>query len=186
MFEINVFLDLSFSYENLHILYCHFVLILESNKNINMFGTISSTILKVWEFGAWVCIFWLRFLWYQVTKILLSRIMNDRASLVAQWLRIRLPMQETRVRAMVRGDPTCRGATKPMCHNYWACTLESASHSYWAHAPQLLKPARLEPVLRNKRGHPMRSPHTARKSSPCSLQLEKSPHAATKTQGSQK
>ena len=41
-----------------------------------------------------------------------------RASLVAQWLRIRLPMQETRVRALVREDPTCRGATKPVRHNY--------------------------------------------------------------------
>ena len=33
-------------------------------------------------------------------------------SLVAQWLRIRLPMQGTRVRALVWEDPTCRGATK--------------------------------------------------------------------------
>ena len=41
-----------------------------------------------------------------------------RASLVAQWLRIRLPMQGTRVRALVREDPTCRGATKPVRHNY--------------------------------------------------------------------
>ena len=41
-----------------------------------------------------------------------------RASLVAQWLRIRLPMQETRVRALVREDPTCCGATKPVRHNY--------------------------------------------------------------------
>ena len=40
------------------------------------------------------------------------------ASLVAQWLRIRLPMQETQVRALVREDPTCRGATKPVRHNY--------------------------------------------------------------------
>ena len=35
------------------------------------------------------------------------------ASLVAQWLRIRLPMQGTRVRALVWEDPTCRGATGP-------------------------------------------------------------------------
>ena len=41
-----------------------------------------------------------------------------RASLVAQWLRSRLPMQGTWVRALVQEDPTCRGATKPMCHNY--------------------------------------------------------------------
>ena len=62
-------------------------------------------------------------------------------SLVVQWLRIRLPMQGTRVRALVWEDPTCRGATKPVCH------------SYWARVPQLLKPTRLEPVLRNKRSH---------------------------------
>ena len=43
------------------------------------------------------------------------------ASLVAQWLRICLPMQGTRVRALVWEDPTCRGATKPVRHNYWAC-----------------------------------------------------------------
>ena len=46
-------------------------------------------------------------------------------SLVGQWLRIRLPMQGTRVRSLVQEDPTCRGATKPVttttefvCHNY--------------------------------------------------------------------
>ena len=40
------------------------------------------------------------------------------ASLVAQWLGIRLPMQGTWVRALVREDPTCHGATKPVLHNY--------------------------------------------------------------------
>ena len=74
-----------------------------------------------------------------------------RASLVAQWLRIRLPMQGTRVRALVREDPAFHGATKPVRHNYWACALESASHSYWAQEPQLLMPARLEPVLRDEK-----------------------------------
>ena len=39
-------------------------------------------------------------------------------SLVVQWLRICLPMQGTRVRALVREDPTCRRATKPVRHNY--------------------------------------------------------------------
>ena len=39
-------------------------------------------------------------------------------SLVAQWLRIRLPMQGTQVRALVQEDPTCCGATKPVRHNY--------------------------------------------------------------------
>ena len=40
------------------------------------------------------------------------------ASLVAQWLRICLPMQGTRVRAVVWEDPTCRGATEPVRHNH--------------------------------------------------------------------
>ena len=81
-----------------------------------------------------------------------------RASLVAQWLRIHLPMQGTQVWALVREDPTCRGATKPVRHNYWACTLEPASHNYWAHMPQLLKPSWLEPVLCNKRSHRSEKP----------------------------
>ena len=40
-----------------------------------------------------------------------------RASLVAQWLRICLPMQGTRVRALVWEDPTCHGAARPVSHN---------------------------------------------------------------------
>ena len=40
------------------------------------------------------------------------------ASLVAQWLRICLLMQGTQVRAPVWEDPTCRGATGPVSHNY--------------------------------------------------------------------
>ena len=40
------------------------------------------------------------------------------ASLLAQWLRICLPMQGTQVRALVCEDPTCRGATRPVSHNY--------------------------------------------------------------------
>ena len=47
-------------------------------------------------------------------------------------------MQGTQVQALVQEDPTCRGATKPMRHNYWACALEPASHNYWAHKPQIL------------------------------------------------
>ena len=46
---------------------------------------------------------------------------SSRASLVAQWLRICLPMQGTRVQALVWEDPTCHGATGPVSHNYWAC-----------------------------------------------------------------
>ena len=68
------------------------------------------------------------------------------AFLVAQWLRIRLPMQGRQVQALVREDPTCLGATKPASHNCW-----DASHNYWACAPQLLKSTRLEPMLCKKK-----------------------------------
>ena len=50
--------------------------------------------------------------WYRVKNV------NTGTSLVAQWLRIRLLMQGTRVRALVQEDPTCHGATKPVRHNY--------------------------------------------------------------------
>ena len=49
-------------------------------------------------------------------KVLLKE--KSRASLVAQWLRICLLMQGTRVRALVWEDPTCRGATRPVSRNY--------------------------------------------------------------------
>ena len=58
------------------------------------------------------------------------------ASLVAQWLRIHLPMQGTRVRALVQEDPTCHGATKPMHHNYWACAQEPTCTMTEAHVPR--------------------------------------------------
>ena len=77
-------------------------------------------------------------------------------SLVVQWLRIFLPMQGTGVQSLVREDPTCCGATKPVRHNYWACALEPLSHKYWAHTPQLLKPAHsdedpTQPKIKKKR-----------------------------------
>ena len=70
-----------------------------------------------------------------------------RASLVAQWLRIRLPRQGTRVRALVREDPTCRGATKPMRHTYRACALEPMRHNYWACVPRTRAPQQEKPPL---------------------------------------
>ena len=93
--------------------------------------------------------------------------------LVAQWLRIRLPMRGTRVRSLVQEDPTCCRAAGPVRHNYWACALEPASHDYWARMPQLLKPACPSPCSATREATAMRSPHTAMKSSPRSPQLEK-------------
>ena len=60
-----------------------------------------------------------------------------RASLVAQWLRICLLMQGTRVRALVWEDPTRRGATGPVSHNYWACASGAC-------APQQERPRKWE------------------------------------------
>ena len=87
--------------------------------------------------GPWHC--WAS--WLLRTLVSSSKRRELGTSLVAQWLRIRLPVQGTWFRALVREDPTCRRAAKPMCHNYWA------------HVLQLLKPACLEPVLCNKRNH---------------------------------
>ena len=63
---------------------------------------------------------WLNKLWCVYKMEYYVVIKNDilGASLVAQWLRVCLPMQATQVRALVWEDPTCRGATKPMRHNY--------------------------------------------------------------------
>ena len=56
------------------------------------------------------------------------------ASLVAQWLRICLLMQGTRVRALAWEDPTCRGAAGPVSHSCWACASGAC-------APQRERPA---------------------------------------------
>ena len=71
------------------------------------------------------------------------------ASLVARWLGVRLPMPGTRVRALVREDPTCRGATRPVSHNYWS------------------------PCSATRQATAMRGPCTATKSGPRLLQLER-------------
>ena len=110
----------------------------------------------------------------------------DVASLVVQWLRIRLPMQGTWVRALVWEDPTCCGATQPMRHNYWACALQPVSHNYWACLPQLLKPTCLEPSHRNKRSHRSEKPAHHNKEWPPLATTRESLHAAMKTKCSQK
>ena len=79
-----------------------------------------------------------------ILNLLKKRI--EGTSLVVQWLRIGLPMQGTWVRSLGQENPTCRGATKPVHHNYWA------------HVPQLLKTMHLDPVLCNKRSHPNEKP----------------------------
>ena len=101
-------------------------------------------------------------------------------SLVAQWLRICPPKHGTQVRALVQKDPTCHGATKPVCHNSWACALEPMSHNYWACVPQLLSPCATTTEACAPKAHApqreataMRRPCTATKSSHHSPQLGK-------------
>ena len=59
----------------------------------------------------------------------------SEASLVAQWIRICLRMQETWVQSLVWEDPAYQGAAKLMCHNYRVCFLEPGSFNC-----KLLKP----------------------------------------------
>ena len=73
--------------------------------------------------------------WYQNTSVALEA--AARASLVVQWLGVCLPMQGTRVRALVWEGPTCHGATKPVSHNYWACASGAC-------APQQERPQQWE------------------------------------------
>ena len=97
----------------------------------------------------------------------------------AMSIRIRLPMQGTQVQSLVWEDSTCPRATKPMCHNYWYHALEPKSCNYWSlSAYSLCSTVRETTATRNS--------STATKSSPHSLQEEKSPSKATKTQHSQK
>ena len=93
-------------------------------------------------------------------------------------------MQGAQVWSLGWEDPTCCRATKPVHHNYWACTLEPARHNYWARAPQLLKPTHSR-----ARKSQLLSPHAAtteaRMPRACALQREttamRSPRATTKS-----
>ena len=85
-------------------------------------------------------------------------------------------MQETWVRSLGREDPMCHRATKPVCHDYWACALEPWSHNYWAHVLQPLKPTCPRSHAPQQEKLLQREVHATQvESSPRSLQLEKSP-----------
>ena len=135
------------------------------------------------------CYQWLDFNVIRTVVVVVTRHYKSRVigtSLVAQWLRIYLPIQGTRVRSLVRENPTCCRATKPVCHNYWACALEHASHNYWAHVPELLKPLCLEPMLCNKEKPPQWEARALQWGVAPLTTTRESPRAATKTQCSQK
>ena len=93
---------------------------------------------KVLFFLKILFIYWMGNMFWNFETKFKSR--KGGSSLLVQWLRIRLPMKRTWVRALVQEDATCHRATKPVRHNYWACTLEPVSHNYRAREPQLLSP----------------------------------------------
>ena len=111
-----------------------------------------------------------------------------KTSVVVQWLRIYLPekkriclpVQETQVLSLVWEYSTCHGAAKLVGHTYCFCMpqLQLLKPTY---PLQLLKP--IYPrghALQQEKAPTMRSPWTAKESSPRSPQLEKA-QAATKT-----
>ena len=82
-------------------------------------------------------------------------------------------MEETWIWSLVWEDPTCCQTTKPTGHNYLVCALEPWNHGCWAHALNCV----LWSLCPAGEATAMRSLHKERKSSPCSLQLEKSLYA---------
>ena len=83
-------------------------------------------------------------------------------------------MQGTWVQSLVWEDSTCCAATKPKCHNYWACVL------------QLQKSTCLEPVLHNKRRHRNEKPVHRNGEKPPLTTTRESLHTAVETQRNQK
>ena len=114
--------------------------------------------------------------------------MEDEVVLLAKKMDKMVPKKNagTWVRSLVREDPTCRGAAGPVRRGGWACALEPGSHGCWAHVPQVLRPACLEPVLCNERGHRGEGPARCSGEWPPLAAAGGSPHAATRTQRSQK
>ena len=105
------------------------------------------TLLDCW----WECKL-IQPLWRTIWRFLKK--LKIGASLVAQWLRICLPMQGTRVRALVWEEPTFRGATGPVSHNLLSLRVWSLCST-------------------TREATTVRGPCTAMKSGPHLPQLEK-------------
>ena len=90
-------------------------------------------------------------------------------------------MQGTWVQSLLREDPTCLMATKPVHRNYWSlCFHKRSPHPHWeAHARQL-ETSPHSPQLETSPHSPQleTSPHSPQlETSPHSPQLETSPHS---------
>jgi len=78
-------------------------------------------------------------------------------------------MQESRVQSLIRKDPTCHRATKPMPHSYGVCALEPRG-------PQLLKPTCPRVCAPQQEKPQQQGAHKLQlETRPHSPQLEKSP-----------
>ena len=86
---------------------------------------------------------------------------KKRTSLVVQWLRVRLPMQRTRVQSLVQKDSTPCGATKPV----HPCSR--------VHALHLLSWRTYSPCSKIKETTATTGPHTATRQQPPWTQLKK-------------
>ena len=73
-------------------------------------------------------------------------------------------MQGTPVRSLVQEDSTRHGATKPVCHGYWAHAPEPGSRSHWS-----LRARKL--ALPGKRSHHKRSLRIANETQQCQRQV---------------
>ena len=83
-------------------------------------------------------------------------------SLMVQWIRIHLPMQGTWVQSLVLEDSTCRGAPKPVSHDYWdsaetteareprACALQQEKSWQWEALALQRKSSSCQPRLEKK------------------------------------
>ena len=68
-------------------------------------------------------------------RFIVNKKIKFRISLVAQWLRIHLPMWGTWVQSLIQEYSTCHEATKLIYLNYWALTLEPSSCNYYTWVP---------------------------------------------------
>ena len=115
---------------------------------------------------------------------------------MAQWIEICLPTQGTQVWYLVQEDSTWCKATKLVCHNFWAHTVEPMSYSSWSLNTLELHTTTTKPECCNYRSPcawslssttreaiAIRSLHKAMKSSPSlAATTRKSPCKAVKTQ----
>ena len=99
----------------------------------------------------------------------------SRAFLVALWIRICLPMQETQVRSLIREEPTCHRAIRAEHHHCWAWALESRSRDYWGHELQILRPMRPPASALQQEKPPQQEACTPKPESGSCSQLEKKP-----------